>query len=128
MFIASGPKPDRREPHRGGMVAQGGPYIALRSWALADACRNWNSQKGHLHKFLYKTRTASTRRVQGTTPARTRRSKSLPGRLLWSAGSLRQATGPADYTCPPRAPKPTSGLVEQQPWFSHTFATPLQSG
>jgi len=24
---------------------------------------------------------------------------------------------PADYTVPPRAPKPTSGLVEQQRWF-----------
>ncbi len=25
--------------------------------------------------------------------------------------------GPADYLVPPRAPKPTSGLVEQQRWF-----------
>lgn len=25
--------------------------------------------------------------------------------------------GPADYTTPPRAPKPTSGLVTQQRWF-----------
>jgi hypothetical protein len=25
--------------------------------------------------------------------------------------------GPADYTVPPHAPKPTSGLVEQQRWF-----------
>jgi hypothetical protein len=25
--------------------------------------------------------------------------------------------GPADYTVPPRAPRPTSGLVEQQRWF-----------
>ncbi len=25
--------------------------------------------------------------------------------------------GPADYTVPPRAAKPTSGLVEQQRWF-----------
>ena len=25
--------------------------------------------------------------------------------------------GPADYTSPPRAPKPYSGLVEQQRWF-----------
>ncbi len=25
--------------------------------------------------------------------------------------------GTADYTTPPRAPKPTSGLVEQQRWF-----------
>lgn len=25
--------------------------------------------------------------------------------------------GPADYHVPPRAPRPTSGLVEQQSWF-----------
>lgn len=25
--------------------------------------------------------------------------------------------GEADYTVPPRAPKPTSGLVDQQRWF-----------
>lgn len=25
--------------------------------------------------------------------------------------------GEADYTVPPRAPQPTSGLVEQQRWF-----------
>ena len=25
--------------------------------------------------------------------------------------------GSADYTTPPRAPRPTSGLVEQQRWF-----------
>ena len=25
--------------------------------------------------------------------------------------------GPADYHVPPRAPRPTSGLVEQQRWF-----------
>jgi len=26
-------------------------------------------------------------------------------------------SGPGDYTAPPRAPRPTSGLVEQQFWF-----------
>lgn len=25
--------------------------------------------------------------------------------------------GPADYKVPPRAPKPTSGLIDQQRWF-----------
>jgi hypothetical protein len=25
--------------------------------------------------------------------------------------------GPADYRVPPRSPRPTSGLVEQQRWF-----------
>lgn len=31
--------------------------------------------------------------------------------------SMEHLCGPADYTVPPRAPKPTSGLVEQQWWF-----------
>jgi hypothetical protein len=29
--------------------------------------------------------------------------------------------GPADYTVPPRAPQPTSGLVEQQRLFMKAF-------
>lgn len=29
--------------------------------------------------------------------------------------------GPADYHTAPRAPKPTSGLVEQQRWFMKAF-------
>jgi hypothetical protein len=29
--------------------------------------------------------------------------------------------GPADYTVPPRAPKPTSGLVEQQRHFQRAL-------
>lgn len=31
--------------------------------------------------------------------------------------ALTRLCGPADYTVHPRAPKPTSGLVEQQRWF-----------
>ena len=31
--------------------------------------------------------------------------------------SIELLCGPADYTVAPRAPKPTSGLVEQQRWF-----------
>ncbi|HEX4119273.1 MAG TPA: hypothetical protein VH619_01495 [Verrucomicrobiae bacterium] len=31
--------------------------------------------------------------------------------------SLAALCGPADYHQPPRAPKPTSGLVQQQRWF-----------
>ena len=30
--------------------------------------------------------------------------------------------GEADYTVPPRAPRPTSGLIEQQRWFKKAFA------
>jgi len=39
-------------------------------------------------------------------------------RELDTRKTLALLCGPADYTCPPRAPKPTSGLVEQQRWFS----------
>lgn len=31
--------------------------------------------------------------------------------------AIEMLCGPADYTVPPRAPKPWSGLVEQQYWF-----------
>lgn len=31
--------------------------------------------------------------------------------------TIAKLCGPADYTRPPRAPKPDSGLVEQQRWF-----------
>ena len=31
--------------------------------------------------------------------------------------AVQRLCGPADYRVPPRAPKPTSGLVEQQYWF-----------
>ena len=33
------------------------------------------------------------------------------------ADAIAPLCGPADYTVEPRAPKPTSGLVEQQRWF-----------
>jgi hypothetical protein len=35
--------------------------------------------------------------------------------------SIELLCGPADYTVPPRAPKPTSGLVEQQRWFMKAY-------
>jgi hypothetical protein len=38
-------------------------------------------------------------------------------RELDSFKVIAQLCGPADYTRAPRAPKPTSGLVEQQQWF-----------
>ena len=38
-------------------------------------------------------------------------------RRLPPESSIGLLCGPADYTVPPRAPKPTSGLVEQQRWF-----------
>lgn len=38
-------------------------------------------------------------------------------RRLNPASSISLLCGPADYRIPPRAPKPTSGLIEQQRWF-----------
>ena len=38
-------------------------------------------------------------------------------RQLDSQRSISLLCGPADYRVPPRAPKPTSGLVAQQRWF-----------
>ena len=38
-------------------------------------------------------------------------------RALDSYKAIALLCGPADYTSPPRAPKPTSGLVEQQRLF-----------
>jgi hypothetical protein len=38
-------------------------------------------------------------------------------RRLEPERSIELLCGSADYTVPPRAPKPTSGLVEQQRWF-----------
>jgi hypothetical protein len=38
-------------------------------------------------------------------------------RRLDSFRSIALLCGQADYTCPPRAPRPYSGLVEQQRWF-----------
>lgn len=38
-------------------------------------------------------------------------------RTLDRGRAIRLLCGPADYRVPPRAPRPTSGLVEQQRWF-----------
>jgi hypothetical protein len=38
-------------------------------------------------------------------------------RRLDSQRAIALLCGPADYRVPPRAPKPTSGLIEQQYWF-----------
>jgi hypothetical protein len=38
-------------------------------------------------------------------------------RLLDVPRTIMLLCGPADYRVAPRAPKPTSGLVEQQRWF-----------
>ena len=38
-------------------------------------------------------------------------------RRLDAHRAIAMLCGPADYRVPPRAPKPTSGLIEQQHWF-----------
>ena len=38
-------------------------------------------------------------------------------RRLDTRAAIALLCGPADYHVPPRAPKPTSGLIEQQRWF-----------
>jgi hypothetical protein len=38
-------------------------------------------------------------------------------RRLDPVAGIARLCGPSDYTVPPRAPQPTSGLVEQQRWF-----------
>ena len=38
-------------------------------------------------------------------------------RRMDPSATLALLCGPADYRTPPRAPKPTSGLIEQQRWF-----------
>jgi hypothetical protein len=38
-------------------------------------------------------------------------------KLLDTFKAVALLCGPADYSVPPRAPKPSSGLVEQQRWF-----------
>lgn len=38
-------------------------------------------------------------------------------------GAIAMLCGPADYTVPPRAPKPTSGLIEQQRLFRRARRT-----
>jgi hypothetical protein len=38
-------------------------------------------------------------------------------RQLDTYKTIKLLCGPADYTVPPRAPKPTSGLIQQQQWF-----------
>ena len=39
-------------------------------------------------------------------------------RLLDTFKTIALLCGPADYRVPPRAPKASSGLVEQQRWFA----------
>ncbi|MEW6367036.1 MAG: hypothetical protein AB1714_20595 [Acidobacteriota bacterium] len=73
--------------------------------ALAD----WTPEQVALGK-----RWVETWKLAGADLERIRR-KEL--RALDTYQAIARLCGPADYTRPPRAPKPSSGLVEQQRWF-----------
>lgn len=70
---------------------------------------NWTREEIELGK-----RWVETWRLAGEDLERIRR-KEL--RELDTYRAIELLCGPADYTRPPRAPKPTSGLVEQQRLF-----------
>ena len=59
-------------------------------------------------------RWVETWRLAGEDLERIRRSEL---RRLDTYRAISLLCGTADYTIPPRAPGPTSGLVEQQRWF-----------
>lgn len=70
---------------------------------------NWTPEQIALGK-----RWVETWRLAGEDLERIRR-KEL--RELDARRAIELLCGDADYTSAPRAPKPTSGLVEQQRWF-----------
>ena len=70
---------------------------------------NWTPEQIALGK-----RWVETWRLAGKDLERIRR---IELRELDTYRAIAMLCGPADYTRPPRAPKPTSGLVEQQRWF-----------
>ncbi len=55
-------------------------------------------------------------REAGETMERLRREEL---RRLDGERAVALLSGPAGYTVPPRAPRPASGLVEQQKWFKN---------
>jgi hypothetical protein len=69
----------------------------------------WSSEQIALGK-----RWVSAWREAGETIERLRREQL---RRLHPQQAIALLCGPADYHHPPRAPKPTSGLIEQQRWF-----------
>jgi hypothetical protein len=75
----------------------------------SSALSSWTPEQIALGK-----RWVETWKLAGEDLERIRR-KEL--RELDSYRAIELLCGPADYTRPPRAPKPTSGLVEQQRLF-----------
>ncbi len=75
-----------------------------------SALRDWTPEQIALGK-----RWVETWRLAGADLERIRR-KEL--RELDTYRAIELLCGPADYTQPPRAPKSSSGLMEQQRWFA----------
>lgn len=75
----------------------------------SSALSGWTAEEIALGK-----RWVETWRLAGEDLERIRR-KEL--RELDAYRTIASLCGHADYTIPPRAPKPWSGLVEQQQWF-----------
>jgi hypothetical protein len=74
-----------------------------------SALANWTSEQ-----IAAGRRWVETWRLAGVELERIRRQEL---RELDTYRTISLLCGPADYTIPPRAPKPFSGLVEQQWWF-----------
>lgn len=82
------------------------------SWAMHNepsALASWTPDQIALGK-----RWVETWRLAGADLERIHRNEL---RELDTYRAIELLCGPADYTRPPRAPKPSSGLVEQQRWF-----------
>ena len=74
-----------------------------------SALANWTPEQIALGR-----RWVETWKLAGPDLERIRRKEN---RELDTYQTIALLCGPADYTRPPRAPKPTSGLIEQQRWF-----------
>ena len=76
---------------------------------LPDSFANWTPEQIALTK-----RWVDNWRVAGIELEKLRREEL---RVLDVKKTIRLLCGPANYRVAPRAPKPTTGLVEQQYWF-----------
>lgn len=80
----------------------------------SSALAGWTPEQIALGK-----RWVETWKLAGADLERIRRNEL---RALDTYRAIEMLCGPADYTRPPRAPRPTSGLVEQQRWFMKAAA------
>jgi hypothetical protein len=78
----------------------GSDSSSLRNWTPAEvaAGRRWVQAWREAGQEMERLRREELRRLDGQR-------------------TIALLCGPADYRVPPRAPRPTSGLIEQQQWF-----------